>query len=192
MKAETGTSNAPNKHLHSRVSYLYQVALYLTQLQFSGQIQSEKGLNTLISEELLTEPSMFGSPVTDPVVLLHHALISSQHAQKSQRESSHCDNFASSSTVRHTLSHLRRVSHKSQIRISKVMKHSICRRCEAALIPGFTSRAYIENKSRKGKKPWADVLVITCDACDFPKRFPVGAMRQASGKDKDQTPLLVP
>ena len=189
MKAKTGTSNAPHKHLHSRISYLYQVALYLSQLQFSPRYRSEEGLNTLTSNDLPTESSMVQSPVTDTAVLFPHALTRTPHVQTSQRNSLHCDNSANLYTVRHTLSHLRRVSHKSQIRLPRGMKRSICRRCEAALIPGFTCKAYIENKSRKGKKPWADVLIVTCDACDFSKRFPVGAKRQASCEDKGHTQL---
>ena len=188
MKAKAGTSNTPHKHLHSRISYLYQVALYLTQVQFSRPYQSE-GLSTLNSNDLLTESFMVRSPVTDTAVLLPHVLTRTPHAQTSQRNPLDYDNSANLCTVRQTLSHLRRVSHKSQIRLSRGMKRSICRRCEAALIPGFTSKAYIENKSRKGKKPWADVLVVTCDACDFSKRFPIGAKRQASCEDKDRTPL---
>lgn len=67
---------------------------------------------------------------------------------------------------------------KSQIRLSQDVKHSICKRCSAILIPGSTSSSKVENLSRGGKKPWADVLVIECNVCSAQKRFPVGAKRQ--------------
>ena len=79
---------------------------------------------------------------------------------------------------RHLISQLRSVSLKGQIRLSQAMKHSICKRCDALLVPGSTSSTRIENKSRGGKKAWADVLVVTCQSCSAVKRFPVGAKRQ--------------
>ncbi|KAI0019889.1 hypothetical protein F4780DRAFT_780013 [Xylariomycetidae sp. FL0641] len=41
-----------------------------------------------------------------------------------------------------------------------------------------TSSSVVENKSKGGKKPWADVLVITCHTCQGVKRYPVQAARQ--------------
>ena len=154
MKAKGGISVAPHKHIHSRISYLYQVASYLSQLQLSRQYQSKEGLCTLINRESLTEASTTQLLVADTAVLLHHASTRIPHVETSQRNSLDCAKSSNSGTARHILSHLRRISQKSQIRLSRGMKHSICRRCEAILIPGFTSKAYIENKSRKGKKTW--------------------------------------
>lgn len=79
---------------------------------------------------------------------------------------------------RHLISQLRSVSLKGQIRLSQAMKHSICKRCDSLLVPGSTSSTRVENKSRGGKKPWADVLIVTCHSCSAVKRFPVGGKRQ--------------
>lgn len=43
------------------------------------------------------------------------------------------------------------------------------------LIPGVSATYEVENKSKNGKKPWADVLIVGCKACGALKRFPVGA-----------------
>lgn len=77
------------------------------------------------------------------------------------------------------LSQLRSVSRKSQLRLSQELKRSLCRKCSTRLIPGHTSSDEIENLSSGGKKPWADVLCVTCLVCGVRKRYPVGARRQS-------------
>lgn len=58
------------------------------------------------------------------------------------------------------------------------MKHSICKYCDSLLIEGETSSSVVENKSKGGQKPWADVLVVKCHTCEGVKRFPAQAPRQ--------------
>ena len=73
---------------------------------------------------------------------------------------------------------------KSQIRLSPAIKRSLCKRCDALLVSGSDSTSRLENKSRGGKKPWADVLVVTCNSCGTVKRFPVGAKRQSKRAER--------
>ena len=80
--------------------------------------------------------------------------------------------------ARHLVSDLRNVSLKVQIRMSPDMKHSICKICSTVLIDGSSCTSEVENKSKGGKKPWADVLVRRCNACGSAKRFPMTAARQ--------------
>lgn len=82
-------------------------------------------------------------------------------------------------------SHLRSVSKKGQVHLSSNIKRTLCKRCNAILIPGRTSTHRIENKSKGALKPWADVLEIECDICGAKKRFPVGAVRQTKKKQRD-------
>ncbi|KAF8252347.1 Rpr2-domain-containing protein, partial [Wilcoxina mikolae CBS 423.85] len=82
-----------------------------------------------------------------------------------------------SSTVnlsRFYLSCLRSVAKKSVIRLDPSIKRTICKRCDALLIPGVSCEHRIENKSKNGKKRWADVLIVECKTCRTVKRFPVG------------------
>jgi ribonuclease P protein subunit RPR2 len=74
--------------------------------------------------------------------------------------------------------HLRAVSLKGQVRLSTELKRTVCKTCNAILIPGRTSTQTVENDSKGGRKPHADVLVIECSFCKSKKRFPVGATRQ--------------
>ncbi|KAF1809123.1 Rpr2-domain-containing protein [Eremomyces bilateralis CBS 781.70] len=78
---------------------------------------------------------------------------------------------------RHLASQLRAVSLKSQLRLAQPIKRSLCNRCNTLLQDGSAS-VHMENESRSGVKPWADVLVIQCAMCEAVKRFPVGSKRQ--------------
>jgi ribonuclease P protein subunit RPR2 len=80
--------------------------------------------------------------------------------------------------ARRLISDLRHVSQKGTIRMSPEMKCSTCKYCDTVLIDGSTCSTKIENKSKCGKKPWADILVRKCNTCGFAKRFPVAAERQ--------------
>ncbi|EKD14620.1 uncharacterized protein L3040_000144 [Drepanopeziza brunnea f. sp. 'multigermtubi'] len=85
---------------------------------------------------------------------------------------------------RRLVAEFRAVSHKALLRISPAMKHSICKGCDTMLIDGSTCTNEIENRSRGGKKPWADVLVRKCSTCGLAKRFPVAAKRQKRKQDR--------
>ncbi|KAJ4369188.1 hypothetical protein N0V83_006273 [Neocucurbitaria cava] len=75
-------------------------------------------------------------------------------------------------------SDLQQVSRKGQLRLSVDLKRSMCKSCNAILVPGRTAIQVIENKSKSGKKKWADVLVLECKLCGSTKRFPIGAPKQ--------------
>lgn len=75
-------------------------------------------------------------------------------------------------------SDLQQVSRKGQLRLAVDLKRSMCKSCNTVLIPGRTLTQSIENPSKGGKKPWADVLVVVCLICGGKKRFPVGATKQ--------------
>ena len=173
MKAEKKAIGVSQRHLYCRISYLYQAATLLmnacsdqgsgsttttTENKLPGPVQSESTDHSKLAQEMNME-----TPKTAPSV-----------SQSSVNQDS-TDILGPS---RHLVSQLRSVSLKGQIRLSQALKHSICKRCDALLVPGSTSSTRVENKSRGGKKPWADVLVITCHSCSAVKRFPVGAKRQ--------------
>ena len=165
------------KHLYSRVSYLYQAAINLARTTYNQQrsdaMSSGGGLQeNKIDDHLytaVTASASEASPNTSSRVVATH--------QNTEATTASSLNL-SSSLSRYLLGHLRAVSLKSQIRLSPTMKHSICKRCDALLLPGFTSICRLENNSRGGRKPWADVIVLACNACGIEKRFPVGAKRQ--------------
>lgn len=81
-------------------------------------------------------------------------------------------------SARHLVKDLRAVSQKTLLRMSPAMKNSICKRCDTMLIDGDTCTSEVENQSKGGKKPWADVLLRKCNVCGSARRFPLGADRQ--------------
>lgn len=171
MKAEKKAIGVSQRHLYSRISFLYQAATHLmnarpdrglgatTDNEFPGPVHSKSTIHqTEEAQDINVEAS--------------EPLLSASH---SPPKPGLMDALGPSC---HLISHLRSVSLKGQIRLSPAMKHSICKRCDALLVPGSTSSARVENKSRGGKKAWADVLIVTCRSCNAVKRFPVAAKRQ--------------
>ena len=89
------------------------------------------------------------------------------------------------------LTHLRSVAKKSVLRLGPSIKRTICKRCDTLLVPGTSCEHRVENKSKNGRKKWADVLIVECKACGSVKRFPVGmdgwkAKNRGGGADKDR------
>jgi ribonuclease P protein subunit RPR2 len=134
----------PNRHAHARTSFLYQAAMYFTNL--SDQNDAPKDL-------------------PDPSEITTHSVNSDQEGSLSK--------LHHNALPAYFTSQLRSVSLKSQAKLSKSIKRSICKRCNVLLIPNNTSVARIENKSAEEKKPWADALLVTCLGCSMQKRFPI-------------------
>ncbi|KAK7917120.1 hypothetical protein PG985_010728 [Apiospora marii] len=109
-------------------------------------------------------------------------------AQPTQTEKSELDEAQlRQACSRHLLTTMRTTSEKAVIRLSPALKHTVCKYCDSLLIEGETCVSVVENASKGGKKPWADVLVIRCKACKGVKRFPVGASRQKKQKLRNST-----
>ena len=167
-----GKGGLQQKHIHSRISYLFQAATYLAETGSKVQKCGPQTVKKHCEGSAMSEAPYRQSP---------HVVSLSQDDREAGTTTAEADSapqFQGTGLSRQLLAHLRGVSLKSQIRISPNIKHSICKRCNQLLVPGFSATTYMENKSRNGKKPWADVLVITCRACKTSKRFPVGAERQ--------------
>ena len=180
MKVQKGAAAVPQKHLHSRISYLYQAATYLTNAYDSGlKIRDSEPVYEGLAAAAIQENSLLGT--TEIAGQEKRRVIPTQTKRDDCRPEGNALKpllFKALGPSCHLLSQLRAVSLKSQIRLAPAMKHSICKRCNTLLISGSTSTSHVENKSRSGKKAWADVLVVTCDSCGFLKRYPVGAKRQ--------------
>ena len=167
------------KHLHSRISFLYQTATYLATVDDQLGARAPR-----ISDELKKSchsSTELQCAATIPEAVSDAGLHHSPTEQYNMRPEIIPDDDRASknfSLSRQLLAHLRAASLRSQIRLTPAVKHAMCKRCNFLLIPGSTSTSHVENKSKGGRKPWADVLVTTCTACGTSKRFPVGAKRQ--------------
>jgi ribonuclease P protein subunit RPR2 len=155
-KADKKSQGIPNRHLHSRISYLHQAANYLLQTDTSPAVSSTQPDQ---NEELLDSS--------------HHQALSMRTHGAGQS--------------RFLLTHLRGISQKSQTRISKDMKRTVCKRCKALLVAGRSSEESVTNASREESKPWADVFEIRCNTCAAVKRFPIGQKRKADNSSARAT-----
>jgi len=188
----SSTINVPHKHLHSRISYLHQAAAYLTNCNSKGLRQKGHELDVLsldLSETVLL-PGNCSKHVLSSADTFH------EFHDPNQNHTGNGNQILTGAPplARHLLSNLRGVSLKVQAQLSPSLKHSMCKRCEAFLITGITSTTRIENRSSGGKKQWADVLVVTCNACKSNQRFPIGAKRQGRKanrqKERGEKPVV--
>lgn len=157
--AKKKVPGVPNKASYCRLSFMYQAATYLAavsadQSQASDQAALQK---------------------TDPDIRMEidGQDVDHSNAEKNRRTATQTRNMS-----HRVLADFRSVSLKSQIRVSPAMKRTICKFCDTLLVEGQTCASTVENPSKGGRKPWADVLVMTCHTCHHVKRFPVNAPRQ--------------
>jgi ribonuclease P protein subunit RPR2 len=105
-----------------------------------------------------------------------------QDATKEQSASEKASNNRQASAAMNVsrlyMADMKAVSLKVLIRQSPAIKRSICKYCSTLQIEGKTCQSVVENASKGGKKPWADVLVIRCSVCQNVKRYPVDCPRQ--------------
>ncbi|KAJ5742718.1 uncharacterized protein N7511_011119 [Penicillium nucicola] len=141
-------------HVRARLDYLHKAAVYLqnVQQQTAHQVNTEETGSSAMTQST-HNISAENQRIKDP--------------SNSRKTKEPMDNLS-----RVCISHLRGVALKTQIRLPVALKRSICKRCDTLLAPDVNCSHKIENASRGGNKPWADVLVVRCFKCGTEKRFP--------------------
>jgi ribonuclease P protein subunit RPR2 len=174
MAKEKAKKGVPNKHLHARIAYLHQAATYLTAQSLVRARDDAQQASTNGHQK--PEERMIDLP---PGTLAIDATNSLANARPSPGQPSTATfNSPASGLPLQLSAHLRSVAQKGQIRLSSDLKIAICKICSSPLIEGETCLKSVENLSKGGRKPWANVLVVKCCACGACKRFPVGAKKQ--------------
>lgn len=157
-----GPPGVQNRHIYSRASYLYQAATYLAS-QVPDVHDGQTQHSTASSED-------------------QHSAAADVDKQRR----------AIQNMSRQAIADMRAVSLKVQIRQSPAMKQTICKFCNTLLVEGKTCRSVVENLSKGGRKPWADILAIECKTCGHVKRYPVSAQRQKRRPFREQKLDQVP
>ncbi|KAK3989171.1 putative ribonuclease P protein subunit p21 [Cladorrhinum sp. PSN332] len=121
------------------------------------------------------------------VSFLQQASVFLSSATKSSESSSSQPSAPLQGMGRRLATDLRAVSLKTRIRLNPAVKRTICKFCDSALIDGQSCTTTIENRSKGGKKPWADNIVRKCHTCGKERRYPVSAPRT-----KRKTERVVP
>ncbi|KAL7916165.1 RNAse P Rpr2/Rpp21/SNM1 subunit domain-containing protein [Trichoderma velutinum] len=164
MAKAKGNPGIQNRHIYTRASYLYQAASYLADCaqQVKPQVTPQKAQH----DDDPSSASRIDAPSSTAIDFSPKFAHSNQE-RKVLMNISH-----------QVVSDMRSVSLKAQIRQSPSIKQTICKYCDAILIEGKTCHSTVENLSKGGRKPWADVLVSRCGTCGNVKRYPVSAPRQ--------------
>ena len=166
MAKAKGNPGIQNRHIYTRASYLYQAAVYLA----NCAQRAEPGTNE--------ETSLEKSQHDDDNASSRSRRNASSGRGNGQPNHDSPERKATMNLSHQVVSDMRSVSLKAQIRQSPSIKQTICKYCDAVLIEGKTCHSSVENPSKGGRKPWADVLVIRCDTCSNVKRYPISAPRQ--------------
>lgn len=173
MAKQKPKPSIPNKHLHSRISFLQQAAKYLTLQQNNT---NSEGQPLLKPKDNSGESKPLSGTQKLTTARNNNAITTTGSEVRTGQLINEPENGG---LPLYLSSHLFQVARKSQIRLHPDIKHSICKLCSSVLVEGKTSRKFIENVSQGGKKPHADVLVVECEVCGMKKRWPVGARRQS-------------
>lgn len=149
-----------HRAMYTRMSFLYQAATCMAMVE-AGEPDSE----------------------TSPQAAPPAAADSDAHMEEDDGHEDDTKHDESSTTTtqalsRRLLTDLRSVTLKTQIRMNSDIKRTICKYCDTLLVEGQTCTSTVENKSRGGRKPWADLLTIKCHTCSRKRRYPVNAPRQ--------------
>ncbi|KAL2007455.1 hypothetical protein VTN00DRAFT_8893 [Thermoascus crustaceus] len=163
-----GPGGGPN-HLRARLEYLHKAAACI-QSASTGLTVPDQSVKASVGEQEDSTPQE--APRTVPNIVNGPGISKPEPIQQQEAPTTR-----TLCLPRQYISQMRGVSLKSQLRLPVEVKRSFCKRCEVLLVPGLNCTEKIENPSRGGKKPWADVLVVRCTACGTVKRFPLNAKR---------------
>jgi ribonuclease P protein subunit RPR2 len=167
--AKGKNNGVQNRAIYSRASFLQQAATLLSLSAHREVSATSKGDLSPSQTRLVVEGPSETSPPND---------------------------FQLQGMARRLATDMRSVSLKTRIRLTPTVKQAICKFCDSILIEGHSCTSTVENRSRGGKKPWADVLVRRCHTCGRERRYPVSAEKQkrkterngVSGANNDSTP----
>ncbi|KZV67191.1 Rpr2-domain-containing protein [Peniophora sp. CONT] len=139
-------SSVANRDMLQRLNFLYQASAFLQTAAFS-------------SAQLPT-----GSKQGDVSQAGTSALGSSKQAQDTRKRK----RLLNTSDISRSYVHdMRQVAQKTTIRMDPSVKRSVCRRCDAILIPGVTSRTRIGPSG-----PHGHGLFTSCLSCKVIRRIP--------------------
>ena len=126
----------PNKHLHSRISYLHQAAQYLSQVSDENRDDQPSIVDRARDKKSPTvKIAQVGYPGERGSLAYFMATDVTKEDNPPKVPRAYMPN-RSLGQSRRFMSHIRAVSLKSLVRLSPSMKHSNCRHCESLLIPG--------------------------------------------------------
>lgn len=160
--AKGKNNGVQNRAIYSRASFLQQAATLLSLSTHREESAASKGDPSPSQARPVVEDSSEASPST---------------------------NFQLQGMSRRLATDMRSVSLKTRIRLTPTVKQAVCKFCDSVLIEGHSCTSTVENRSRGGRKPWADVLVRKCHTCGRGRRYPVSAEKQKRKTERNGVPV---
>jgi len=157
--AKGKNNGVQNRAIYSRASFLQQAATLLSLSTHREVAATSKG----DSSPSQTRPVVEGPSETSPP-----------------------NDFQLQGMSRRLATDMRSVSLKTRIRLAPAVKQAVCKFCDSVLIEGHSCTSTVENRSRGGKKPWADVLVRRCHTCGRERRYPISAEKQKRKTERNE------
>jgi ribonuclease P protein subunit RPR2 len=149
-KGDKAAAGGAHSHIRARMAYLHKAAIYL-----QTHPKPETNTTTQNSDN------------------------KNQGDNEKENETNQAVSGIQVTISRQYITQMRSIAQKAQQRLSQETKRSFCKRCDLLLVPGETCTEEIQNESKGRRKPWADVLVVRCKACETVKRFPQNQKRSA-------------
>lgn len=149
-KGDKGAAGGAYSHIRARMAYLHKAAVYLHSRQ-----KPEKSTTTQSTD------------------------INDDNDVEKDKELQKPRPKIQAIMSRQYITQMRSIAQKTQQRLSQETKRGFCKRCDLLLVSGETCTEEIQNESKGRRKPWADVLVVRCKACETVKRFPQNRKRSA-------------
>lgn len=150
-----GTAAGSQRLSVARATFLYQAAHFMLDLP---------------DKKSSAEQQETSKPSSDSDTMPGHTVSSNVKPHYTCPKVDHFDH--------HLLFQLRDVCQKTQVRLPRDIKNTICRRCKGILKPGETVMGEIYNPSRKARYLKQKLMVVECTRCGCVKRYPIGANRQ--------------
>jgi len=178
MAKGKGNGGVQNRAIYSRVSFLQQAAVFLAA---SSSSSPRPQLQPLHEHEHEHEQEQEHSNSSEAAAATPTLTPRAGTVNTATGGSIRLQGMA-----RRLATDLRSVSLKTRIRLAPAVKQTICKFCDSLLIEGQSCTSTVENRSRGGRKPWADVLVRKCRACERERRYPVHAQRPKRKTERGQ------
>lgn len=137
-----------------------------------------KGVSSVQNRHIYTRASYLYQAATHLAKQVTQPTSDAENQCENETRNSNLERQAALSMSRRLLTDMKAVSQKAVIRHSPSLKRTVCKFCDTLQVEGETCQSTVQNPSKGGRKPWADLLEMECMACGHVKRYPVSAPRQ--------------
>ncbi|GAA5934672.1 ribonuclease P protein subunit RPR2 [Sporobolomyces koalae] len=183
----TGATPVPSRDALQRLSYLYQASVLLDNAGLASHVRPNKRRVPNDQDATLEPRRTRHQAVRDEA---SEAEAQTDQAEEPRRADLDSNKLRAATPVnddtaavlfgkskkrvesfkpisRHLVRMMKEVAKKATVRMDPAVKRTLCKHCDAVLVPGVSSSVRI-----KPSRPHAHLVVYTCSACLAQRRFP--------------------